>query len=116
MAKDKKEAQPGQGGEIDIGALRLDYEGRFDERDIPSPSIRLPLNATCRALDGIRAIAQILYSNEIERQSQGAQGQPLNERTAYGLFEALVALAEVGNAKATDVGEQIFQQSRRGEQ
>ncbi len=97
-----------------INALSINYPGRFDTDEIADSKLRKPLNNVCRALDGITAIAKILYSNEIERESAGADAQTLDKRIVYGLCEALVFLAEHGNSRASDLGEELHQQTTGG--
>jgi hypothetical protein len=87
-----------------IAALRVAFEGTFSKSEIPSKEIRLPINKVCRAFDGIKAIAQILYANETEREAQGPTGEVLDIKTVYGLHEALVYLANGGEADACDLG------------
>lgn len=99
---------------IVIAALRNSYPGRFCEDEIPSDKTRKPLNTVCRALDGITSIAKILYANEVERDAGGEGAQVLSTTLVYGLFEGLVLLAEHGNFNATDLGEALFQEAKKG--
>lgn len=116
MAKTNKPAAIAPDPSIEIAALRLDYPGRFDSDEIRDSSLRLPLNATCRALEGIHAIVKILYANDIEQQGNGVDAVKLSPKITNGLFEALVLLAEQGNANATNLGEELFQRERGGRQ
>jgi hypothetical protein len=111
-----KKTQPPASPEpsVCIGALSIDYLGRFDESDIPSLEIRNSMNAACRALDGIAAIAKVLYSNEIERHAQGEQAVTLDSTTAYGLFEAISFLAEHGNINAMNLGVALSRKTKGG--
>jgi hypothetical protein len=111
-----KKTQPPASPEpsVCIGALSIDYPGRFEESDISSSEIRTPLNAACRALDGIAAIAKVLYSNEIERHAQGEQAVTLDSTTAYGLFEAISFLIAHGNINATNLGVALSLQTKGG--
>ena len=116
MAKPNKPSQSAPNPSIDIGALCIQYPGRSDETEIPDDRTRLPLNASCRALDGMTAIVKILYSDSIERQAVGADATTLSTTITNGLFEALLLLADQGNANATALGEELFQRERGGRQ
>jgi hypothetical protein len=95
-----------------IAALRIAFKGTFCETEIPCKETRLPLNSVCRAFDGIQAIVQILYANETERDAQGPDGDLLDIKTVYGLFEALVYLSEGGDNDAADLGSHFASQAR----
>jgi hypothetical protein len=97
---------------VEIGVLSIAYPGRFSEKEMPLAKMRLPLNSACRALDGITAIAKILFANEVERYAQGEGAQLLDVTTTYGLFEAIVFLAERGNCDASDLGEEIVNEAK----
>ncbi|MDB5853254.1 MAG: hypothetical protein JWR22_1295 [Herminiimonas sp.] len=95
-----------------IAALRIDFQGRFPEREILCEKSRVSLNSVCRALDGISAIVKILYANETERDAQGPDGDLLDIKTVYGLFDALVVLTDSGNADASVLGSHLFRQAK----
>jgi hypothetical protein len=97
-----------------IAALRINYEGTFGKSEIPSAGARLPLNKVCRAFDGIKAIVQILYANEVERDSQSPDGDVLDTKTVYGLFEALLYITDGADANAVDLGKYLWIQSEGG--
>jgi hypothetical protein len=113
-APKKGASKPILDASVCIGALRVDYPGRFGEDEIPCDKTRLPLNVTCRALDGIQAIAQILYAYGVERDAGGEKAQCLSARTVFGLHEALIILVEKGNTNATDLGDALFHEAKGG--
>jgi hypothetical protein len=90
-----------------IAALRIVYPGTFSESEIPSKKARASLNDVCRTFDGIQAIVQILYANEVERESQGPDGDLLDTKLVYGLLEALVYLSDGGDAAAVALGQHL---------
>lgn len=95
-----------------IAALRVAFEGAFDESEIPSEKTRIPLNNVCRTFDGIKAIVQILYANETDRDTHGEDAELLDIKTVYGLFEALTFLSDGGRANASDLGDHLFRQAK----
>jgi len=99
---------------IEIAALRLEYPGFFGSDEITDDKVRLSFNATVRSFDGITSIVKILYANAIEHEAMGEGAVTLNPKITYGLFEALVSLAEQGHANATQLGRELFRQTKGG--
>jgi len=95
-----------------IAALRIAFEGTFDKSEIPDTSDRVRINNVRRAFAGIQAVAKILYANEVERDSQGPDGDVLDIKTTYGLFDALVYLSHGGNTDAFDLGQSLCIQAK----
>jgi hypothetical protein len=114
MDKDDKGMKPSGDKQICIAALKIDYPGRFPDDEIPSDKTRVPLNNACRALEGITAIAKILFANEVQRDAHGEDADVLSVATAFGLFEALIFLAEHGDSSATDLGGVLFREAMKG--
>lgn len=113
MTTKDKTAKPAVDPSISISALRVTYPGAFgDERTIPL-QMRTPLNNVARAFEGIKAITAILYSNEVERNSQ-EESEVLSADLVYGLCEALSFLAEHGRDNAHDLGSAIFRNTLPG--
>lgn len=106
-------ATPPKVTSICIGALRVDYPGEFLAGEMPDQFL-IPLDSAHRAFSGIKAVAKILYANEIERQGQGENAELLDITTTYGLFEALIFMATEGKGKAEELGEELFAQAAKG--